>query len=142
MKSIMLFILFAFTVASCASYQSNIRHIRKNPAEIIEFKSYLEKNYKINRIDKYQMVWARDQDDTIIKNFCLNNNIGSITILPQTENTHYFNKYGKIVELNFNNIYFIEDNESVIFDYTDKGLEFYDADAAKYKIADRIFIFR
>lgn len=137
--SIILFLL----LISCASYNKNIRHIKANPNEITQFKLYLEKYYSLNKFEKYETIWGTyKQNDTVIFNFCRKNNIISIVKLPGKDSDHYYNQYGNIVSLKFNHIHFFENNQDVIFDYTEKGLENYDKRFTKRKVAERIYIFR
>ncbi len=137
--SIILFLL----LISCASYNKDIRYIKTYPNEITQFKLYLEKYYSLKKIEKYESIWGTyKQNDTVISNFCHKNNIISIVKLPGKNSDHYYNKYGNIVTLNFNHIPFIEKNQRIIFDYTEKGLENYDKRFTKSKVAERIYIFR
>ena len=142
MKHFYFLILFAALLFSCASYQKNIKHIRKNPNEIVQFKQYLETKYKLDSIKEYETIWGNiNTTDTVIKKFCSENNILSIVKHPKDEEHYFYNKYGNIVQLYFQHIVFVENNQSIIFDYTENGLENYDPAFARYKVADRIYIF-
>jgi hypothetical protein len=143
MKAILPCLLLFFSLVSCSSYRKNIVHIRKNPDEILAFKQYLEENYNIDSITKYETIWGTfKQTDTVILNFCKKNNISSIIKLPKAKSDdYYYNRFGSIVELNFEHTPFVERNQTIIFDYTENGLEVYNSSYSKFKVADKVYIF-
>jgi hypothetical protein len=119
-----------------------MRNIKKRPKEIMEFKKYLEQNYKLSEIKKDTTIWTLSNNDSIIANFGRSNRINAIIYHRKNSNSNYYQQHGDIIQLTFNNASFIEKNQDVIFDYTEKGLKYYEKDYAKSEIADRIYIFR
>lgn len=146
------FIIAILIACGCSSYKRNMRHIKKHPDEIVAFKKYLENTYSIHHITTYETIWGTaNQPDTVISNFCSKNNILSIAKLPQkspnqklAEKSSYSIKgdYENVVRLYFNYSIYLEDPGSVVFDYTENGLDSLDASLKKYKIAERIYIIR
>lgn len=127
---------------SCNSLRKNIKHIHKNPNEILAFKKYLEKNYQLNSFNGYETIWGTyKQTDTIIRKFCSENRIISIVKLPQDKNSHFYEKHGNIVLLYFRSNPVVGRNRVIIFDYTEKGFEAYDAEYKEAEVAEGIYIF-
>ena len=137
--------LISFCLYSCSTNLKNRKYIKKYPIEISEFKLYLENNYKINLFDNNKesdwILGSTNKTDSIIKQFCAKNRISSITQIEKDVNDFYYNKYGNIVLLYFHDVPVIGNNQRIVFDYTEKGLEFYDKKYSKSKVADRIYIF-
>lgn len=140
-KNIIL-LIFLGSLISCASYYDEMQNIKRNPKDIIAFKKILENKYQLAEFDKYETIWTLESKDDKIKTFGRENRINAIIKIPKDTSSHFFQRYGNIVQLTFVNIYFTEENQSVIFDYTEKGLKNYDQKFAKSEIADRIYIFR
>jgi hypothetical protein len=138
-----LLIVLCLMLASCASYHKNIKHIKHHPDEIVAFRQYMEDTYGLDKFDKYETIWGKwgEQPDSLIRQFCIKNNIASIAKIPaSTNDPDSYAKYGNIVLLYFAGS-ILEPNECIVFDYTEKGLGAYIERALKYEIADRVYIF-
>ena len=115
-------------------------HKKSNLQEIIDFKEYLLKKNVMDDFKEYKILGF--ENDSIIRKFFLKYNIRAMYVEKCNINNDAFSGFkscGNIITLTFNNIYFIESNYWLIFDYSEEELSLKDDMPKKCKIADRIY---
>lgn len=115
---------------------------QQNLNEITEFKEYLN---SINFMDDFKEdSTIRNFTDPRVKEFTKKYQINSIrvwTCKPYPYAYDHFTKCGNMLILSNRNVPIAQDNHSLIFDYSENGLELKEGISNKHKIAERIFVF-
>lgn len=87
-------------------------------------------------------------NDPVVNNFFVKYNIMAMYIEPGHKDSHkcpfdnLFKNCGNIISFRFNDMFTVSPNHSLIFDYSNEGLELTEGfSTRKYKIADGVFVF-
>lgn len=134
-------LLTLINTCSSGKFESSMTK-QQNLNEIKEFKEHLK---LINFMDDFKEdATIRNFTDARVKEFVKKYRINSIqvwTCKPYPYAYDHFTECGNMLILSNVNVPLVQDNHSIIFDYSEDGLEMKEGTSTKHKISERIFVF-
>jgi hypothetical protein len=141
-----LILITAMILVSCSGNKFTRRvHKSVNTEELVQFREYLLKKNVMDSFKEYTILGS--EDDSIVRKFFQKYDIHLMYIRPcfkngESQEPTLFKNCGNMIDFRYNGLYFIEANHSLIFDYSEGGLELHDGtNLRRHKIAEGIFVF-